>query len=157
MDLAVSLSCSQQPTFSLYYEPNPVYTFPFYIEVNFNIILPSITGFPKSSLSFRFPHHHAVYTLYFSSCVWHASPISSIGSLEWYLVSMYHGALHYAGFSSLVLLPPPQALYICLSTLFLNIPCLYYSLNVRNRVSHPYKTKRQGLLSTNSRTARLSC
>jgi hypothetical protein len=45
--------------------------------------------------------------LYFSSCVWHAPPISSIGSPEWYLVSTYHGALHYAVFSSLVLLPPP--------------------------------------------------
>ena len=157
MDLAGSLSCSQQPTFSLYPEPNPVHTFPFCIEVNFNIILPSIIGSPKWSLSLRFPHHQAVYTFYFSPCVWHAPPISSIRSPEWYLVSTYHGAFHYAVFTSLVLLPPPWALYIFLNTLFLNISCLYSSLNVRNQVSHPYKTKRQGLLSTNNRTAHLSC
>ena len=53
-----------------------------------------------------------LYMLYFSPYMWHAPSISSIGSPEWYLVSVYHGALRYAVFSSLVLLPPPYALYI---------------------------------------------
>jgi len=72
---------------------NPVHaTQQHFLKIHLNIILPSMPGYFKWSLSLRFPHQNPVYTSPLGPCVLHAPPVSflSIWSPEEYLVRICH-------------------------------------------------------------------
>ena len=115
----------------------------YFLKIHLNIILPSMPGSPKWSLSLRFPHQNTVYASPFPPYVLHAPPISFFSILspekQW-VRSTDNSAPHYALFFhspvNLSLLGPN----ILLSTLFSNTLSLCSSLNVSDQVSHSYKT-----------------
>ena len=47
-----------------------------FLQINFNIIIPSTPGSSKCSLSIRFPHHNPVYAAHLPPYVLHAPPIT---------------------------------------------------------------------------------
>ena len=59
---------------------------PHFLKIHLNIILPSMPGSPKSSISPRFPHQNPIYASPLPSYALHAPPISffSILSAEQY-------------------------------------------------------------------------
>lgn len=67
---------------------NPIYTLPHYfLEICFNIALPSTSSFSKPSLSFRFLHQTAVW-IFLVSDRCHIPHFSLILSAEKYLVTI---------------------------------------------------------------------
>jgi hypothetical protein len=87
-----------------------------------------------------FPHQNPEYTPPLPPYMLRAPPISffSIWSPKQYWVNTNHESPHYVDFYPVTssLLGPD----ILLSNLFSNTLSLHLSLNVNNRVSHPYKT-----------------
>jgi hypothetical protein len=77
--------------------------------------------------------------LAFTCCIPSPSHSSSCDTQIMILRSTNHEALHYALFSSLLLLPSSLAEYL-LKHPVLEHPQHAFSLNVRDQVSHPYKT-----------------
>ena len=63
MELECSLPHSQMPATCPYPEPtrSSPYTTSYFLKINLNIILPSMSGSPKWSLSLRCPHQSTVY------------------------------------------------------------------------------------------------
>jgi len=103
-----SLPHSQVPVPTLS-QLNPVHTpTSYFLKIHFNIILPSMSGSPKWSLSLRFPHQNPVYAA--PSYVLHAPPISffSIVSPEQYWMSITDNSAPYYAASSTPLLPRPS-------------------------------------------------
>ena len=108
-------------------------------KIHFNIILPSRPRSYKWYLSLRFPHNTV-----------RISPLSHTCYMSWFLILLdwspgqylvriaKHQDLHFAIPS--VRLRPNAGLHIFMSALFLNIFSLCSSFNIRNQVSHPYKT-----------------
>ena len=123
---------------------NPVHASPsHFLMIHFNIILPSNPGPSKRSLVLRFPDQNPVCnsplpeTCYVPT---HLIPLYLItqiifGKVYRSLKSSLCSFLHSPATSSL------QGPNILLSPLFSNTLHLYSSLNVSNKVSHPYKTK----------------
>jgi len=75
MESEGSLSYSYVPTTCPYPELAQASPCPHFLKVHFNIILPSMPGSYKWSLSLRFPHQ-TLYTPLLSPYMLHAPPIS---------------------------------------------------------------------------------
>ena len=113
-----------------------------FLKSHLNIILPSTSGSPKRSLSFRFPHQNPVYTYTLPIC-----PACHAYLILLDLIARTILGVEYRSLSSSLcsFLHPPVTLSllgpnILLKTLFSNTLSLRFSLNVSDQVSHPYKT-----------------
>jgi hypothetical protein len=137
-----SLLHLQVPATCLYAEPaqsNP-YPTPYFLKIILNIILLSRPGSPQWSFSLSFPHQnplHASPFLIRATCPAHL--ISILSPAQCWVRSTDHEALHYEVFSSRLLSCPSEA-QIFSSTPYSQTPSLRSSLNVSDKVSHPYRT-----------------
>jgi len=98
-------------------------------------------GSSNCFFSIRLLHQNDVYLslLVFTCCMPCSSHSSSYDTQIMILRITNHDALYYALFSSLLLLPSSLAEYL-LQHPVLEHPQHTFSLNVRNQLSHPYKT-----------------
>jgi len=96
------------------------------------------SDFPTTMLYIHFISPHACDMPHLSHPLGHLSDILWVHIMVLFIMQFSPVSFYF------LLIRP----FISSSAPFLNISCLYYSLNVINQVSHPYKTKRQGLLST---------
>jgi len=131
---------------------NPVHTpTSHFLKIQLNIILPSMPGSPKWSLTLRFPHQNPLYASPLPSpiCTTCHSHLSLLYIITWTILGEEYRSfssslcsfLH--SFLTFSLLVPN----ILLNTLFSNILSLRSSLIVSNQVSHPYKKNRQSYSS----------
>ena len=125
---------------------NPVHTpISHFLKIHLNIILPSMPGSSKWSFPFRFPHQTLYAPLLSSTpatCPAHLVLLNLItqtifGEQYRILSSSLCSFLH----------SPITLSHLCpntlLSTLFSNTLSLHSSVNVGNKVSHPYKTTKE--------------
>jgi len=117
-----------------------------FLEINFNIILPSVPGSYKWSPSLRFPHQNTVCTIPLPSYKLHAP--THLILLD--LITQIIFGEEFRSFSSSFfgLFHSPVTSYrwgqnILLGTLLSNTLSLCSSLNVSDLVSLPYKTERK--------------
>jgi len=115
-----------------------------FLKIHLNIILPPMTRLSKWSPSLRFPHQNSVYTSPLPHTCYMPRPPHSrfdqINNIWWWpqvmrswnssLCSFLHSPV-----ASSIIVP-----YIFLSTLLSNTLRRCSFLNVRDQVSHPYKT-----------------
>ena len=140
-----SLSHPQVPTTCPYPVPArsiPCPTTPLFEDPSFNIILPSMPGSPKWSLTLRYPHQNPVYASPLPHMCYTPRPshfldfiTRTIFDEQYRLLSSSLCSFLYSPVTSSLLGPN-----IPLSTLFSNTLSLRFSLNVSDQVSHPYKT-----------------
>jgi len=121
---------------------------PFYIptshfwKIHLNIIILSMPGSPKWSLSLRLPHQTLYTSLLSPICATCHANLIVLDLITWTILceeyislcSSLCNFLHYPVTSSLL---GPN---ILLSTLFSDTLSLHSSINVSDQVSHPYKT-----------------
>ena len=139
-----SLPHSQVPATCPYPEPARSCPYPtsHFLKIHLNIILPSVSGSPQWSLSFRFPHqipvqasplphmHHMPRPSHFLDFITRTILGEQCRSLSSSLCSFLHSSVT----SSLL------GKNILLNTPFSNTFSLCSSLTVIDQVSHPYTT-----------------
>ena len=114
-----------------------------FLKIHLNIIFPFTSGFPKWSLSFRFPHPNPVHT----------SPLPHTRYMPVHLILLDFITLkilgaQYRSLSSSLYSPRHSPVTssllgpnILLNTIFSNTLGLRYSLNVSDQVSYPHKKR----------------
>ena len=131
------------PTVPILNQLDPVHTLTsYFLKTHLNIIVPSMPGSPKWSLSLRLPHQNPVYAPLLS-------PIRATCPAHVILLDFITRTIlaeEYRSLSSSLcsFLYSPNALSflgpnILLNALFPNTLSLRSSLNVSDQVSHPYK------------------
>jgi len=124
-------------------QPDPVNTPTSHLaKVHLNIILPSMPGSSKRSVSVRFPHQNPVYTsplpirtTFPTHLILHDFITRKILGEEYRSLSSSLCSFLHSPVTSSLLGPN-----IHLNTLFSNTFSLRSSLNVKDQVSHPYTT-----------------
>ena len=138
-----SLPRLQPPPVPVWSQINPIHSLPSSVlKIHLNIILPSMPGSSKWSISLRFPLQKTLYAhILFSICatcpvhlILHIITQTTLGEQYRSLSSSVCTSLHSPVTSSLL---GPN---ILLSTLFLLTLSIRSSLSVSDQVSHPYKT-----------------
>jgi len=117
---------------------NPVHNFPpYFSKIRSNIILPSVPSSTEMSFSLRFSDQHFV-------CISHLSHVCYIPMPSRPLITLIiFDEVYKVGSKQPSPVPAISSFLgpnILLSTLCPNIFSLCYPFNVRNSVSHPYKT-----------------
>jgi len=134
------------PSVPILSQINPVPVPYNFLKIHFNIILLSMPGSSKGSLSHKFPHQNPVYTLSLpirATCPAPLILLDLITLIIWSnvdnksLFNSVYSFLHPSVISSLL---GPNILF---STLLSNTLSLRSSLNVSDQVSHPYKNNKQ--------------
>jgi hypothetical protein len=128
---------------------NPAHSLPSHtLKIQFNIILPSMLGSFKWSLSLRLPRQKPVCTspLPHTCYTPHSSHSSQLDQQKniWWIVQIFRLLIMELSTVILPLLGPN----IPLSTLLSNTLSLHSSLNVSNNVSNSYKTGKITVLHT---------
>jgi len=124
---------------------DPVHTPAFYfLKMQHNIILPSMSGSPKWSLSLRFPHQNPLYTpLLFPICATYPTHIILDNLITQKILGEEYRSLSSSlcGFLLSLVISSLLGPNILLNTLFSNTFSLCSSLNISDQASHPNKTK----------------
>ena len=121
---------------------SPVHTLtPHSLKIHLNIILPSTTGSPKWSFSFRLPHRILVYTST-SICATCPAHLFLLYLTIRRVLDEQYRSLSSSLCSPLYFLVTSSFLgqITLLNTLFSDTLSLRSSLNMSDQVSHPYKT-----------------
>ena len=113
-----------------------------FLEIHFNIILPSTPGSPKWSLSLRFPHQNPVCVYPLTHTCQCPTQLTLLNLITWTILGKEYGSLSTSlcRFFHSPIPSPPLGPNILLSTLFSHTLSLCSSLNVSDQVSHPYAT-----------------
>jgi len=122
-----------------------------FLKIHLNIILISMPGSSKQSISFRFPHQNPVCASPFPPYVLYAPPISffSIWSPEYYLVNCngYKAPRHVV--LSTFMLPSPSQAQISPSTPYSLTPSTYVPPSMWATKLHTHIKQQGKLLITN--------
>jgi hypothetical protein len=114
----------------------------FFPKIHFNIIMLLKSRYSEWSLTFRVSNRKSYNYFSFPSCALHASPVPSL--YERFNANLWSSSLcNYVRSSFRWSQLSPN---ILLSSLFSNTLSLYPSFNVRDQVSHPYRTSGQNYI-----------
>ena len=139
-----SLPHSQVPATCPYPEPaqsSPHPCIPL-LKIHLNIIVPSMPGSPKWSLTLRFPHQNPVYTSLLPHTCYVPTHLILLDFITWTILSEKYRSLSSSlcSFLHSPVTSPLSGPNILLSTLFSNTLSLSSSLNISDHVLHQYKT-----------------
>ena len=112
------------------------------LKIHLSIILPSMPGSPRWSLSLRFPHQNPVYASPLPCTRYMPQPSILFNFITWTILGEEYGSFS-SSLCSFPHSPVTSSLLgpnILLSTLFSDTLSLCSSHNVSDKVSHLYKT-----------------
>ena len=109
-----------------------------FLKIHLNIILPSMPGSSRWSLSLRFPHQNPVYTSPLPHMCYMLRHLILLNLITQKIFGEEYRSLSSSLCSFLHSLLDPN---ILLSILFSNTLSLHSFLSVNDQVSHPYKTR----------------